>query len=320
MWAPARPDRAVAVVTEQGLPQAHSWTANTGHLVGATTHRHGVRSVAIDPAGNWIWWFDQHEDGHGQWRRQPFNSTPGHQVQTPIPLPAAASRGLLLGSDGSAVIGRAGSFGTQVHAVPVGPTSYGSDGPTLIYASPSWAQAQALSFDNRLIAVEHSEQGDPSHPAIRVFHRGGQPVAELDDGPARGLWALGFAPADGDHRLLVRHMRSSTARLLIWDVDTAIQRQVEVGVDGNVIDAAWYPDANQLLVAVDNDGGTSLQRVDLHSGQVAAVGRTGELVLAATPRPDGEIWVRYHAADLRSGTTDQVLLKAPGAPFTDPTS
>ncbi|MFV0253537.1 MAG: alpha/beta hydrolase family protein [Beutenbergiaceae bacterium] len=297
-WASDNPDRAVVLMTDDGRLQAHSWTASTGRMVVATERAHGVDTATIDPSGNWLWWFDDTDGSeHGVWRRQPFNSTPGRPVQTPFDLPTAYPRGLLLGRDGIAVIGRAdASYGTQIHAVPFGPMGHGSDGPTLIYARPCWAAARALSHDDRLIAVEHAENGDSRHPAIRIYRRSGQQVADLDDGPTRGLWALGFAPAADDHRLLVKHERTTTPRLLIWDVDAALQRQVELGVEGEIGDAWWYPDTRHLLVAVDHQARTRLYRVDLFSGAVVAVGPADGTVVDATARPDGDVWLRHSSA------------------------
>ncbi len=318
-WAGERPDRAVVVMSDDGRLQAHSWTPSTGVTVAATARPQGTTLATIDPSGEWVWWFDDTDgDEHGVWRRQPFGSTPARRVETPIDLPPGYPRGLLLGHDGTAVIGRGDArYGTQIHHVPVGESSYGSDGPTLVYAHPSWAAARALSRDGTLIAVEHSEHGDSRHPSIRVYRRDGRVIADLDDGGERGLWALGFAPAPGDQRLLVRHERTSTPRLLIWDVAKLIQRPVEIGVEGEIGDASWYPDARHLLVSVDHEARTRLYRVDLFSGAVVAVGPHQGSAVDAVTRPDGDAWVLHSSAarppaviSARSGAE---LLTGPGA-------
>ncbi|MFV0425524.1 MAG: hypothetical protein ACK5KU_00635 [Beutenbergiaceae bacterium] len=315
LWATDNPDRALVLLAHEGRQQAYSWTPSSGRLVVATDRKLGVDTVAIDPSGRWIWWFDDADGSEcGQWRRQPFNSTTGRPAETPIRLAPASPRGLLLGRDGIAIVGRSTPAGTQIHAVPFGPISHGSDGPTLIYTHPGWAAAQALSHDDRLIAVEHSENGDAGRPAIRVFQRNGQPVAELDDGPTRGLWALGFAPAPSDHRLLVRHERSPSPRLLLWDVDTRLQRQVEVGIAGEIRTAAWFPDARNLLVTVESGEGTHLGRVDLYSGVTTQIDVAMTPILAAAARPDSDVWVRLGGADpaLVSARDGSPLLATPG--------
>lgn len=318
-WASDNPDHAVLLMTDEGRLQAHSWTPSSGATVAATDRRLGVDTATIDPAGKWLWWFDDADGSEfGVWRRQPFGSTPSRPVETPISLAPAYPRGLLLARDGIAVIGRGdASYGTQIHAVPIGPMSHGSDGPTLIYAHPGYAAARALSHDGRLVAVEHSEGGDSRHPAVRVYHRDGRAIAELDDGPGRGLWALGFSPVPGDQRLLLRHERSNTPRLLIWDVDKLIQRPVDLGVEGEIGAASWYPGAQHLLVAVDHDARTRLYRVDLFSGSVVPVGPDVGSALAATARPDGDAWVLHSSAArppaVISARSDATLLTTPGA-------
>ncbi|KAA2244132.1 S9 family peptidase, partial [Solihabitans fulvus] len=64
----------------------------------------------------------------------------------------------------------------------------------------------ALSKDERLLAISHSEHGDNRHPALRVLAvEDGSTVAELWDGEGKGLDAIGFSPVRGDSRLLVLH-------------------------------------------------------------------------------------------------------------------
>src|SRR5690606_5243717 len=186
-------------------------------------------------------------------------------------------RGLLLNRDGTAIIGRGdASYGTQIHWVPVGRSGYGSDGPTLLYAHPLWAAARAVSHDGRLVAIEHSEHGDSRHPSIRVLRRDGWPVADLDDGGGRGLWAPGFAPAPGDQRLLVRHERGGTPKLLLWEVERLIQRLFEVGVACEIGSAWWSIDT----------------------------------------RPDGDVWILHSSAArppaVISSRGGRELLTAPG--------
>lgn len=317
-WALDNPDRAVVVMTDEGRLQVHSWTPSSGRAIVATDRAAGTTLATIDPSGDWVWWFDDSDgDEHGTWRRQPFGSTPGRRVETPIDLPPAYPRGLLLNRDGTAIIGRGdASYGTQIHWVPVGRSGYGSDGPTLLYAHPLWAAARAVSHDGRLVAIEHSEHGDSRHPSIRVLRRDGWPVADLDDGGGRGLWALGFAPAPGDQRLLVRHERGGTPKLLLWDVERLIQRPVEIGVEGEIGSAWWYPDARHLLVSVDHHARTRLYRVDLFSGAVVGVGPVEGTADDAVTRPDGDVWILHSSAarppTVISSRGGRELLTAPG--------
>ena len=318
-WATLHPNRAVVVATAGGVQQVHSWTPSEQRMVRATDRPNGTTEAVIDPRGMWIWWFDDTDgDEHGVWRRQPFDSPPQATVQQPIGLAAAYDAGLLLAADGTAVIGRSEeSYGTQIHAVYVGPVSAGTE-PRLLYAHPQDAEAAALSQDGNLVAIEHSERGDSIHPALRVLRVDtGTPVAELDDGPGLGLWALAFAPRPGDTRLLVTHERTGYARLMIWDVATGLLRPLDLGLAGDVADAHWYPDCRSVLVAIDHEARTLLYRYDLADGSVRQVGSAIGTVSAATARPDGDVWVARSSAgeprEVVSARSGQALVQLSGS-------
>ncbi|MEE6288761.1 prolyl oligopeptidase family serine peptidase [Georgenia sp. MJ173] len=299
-WASDEPDHAVVIATHRGAPQVHSWQPSIGHLLPATDRPAGTDHATIDPSGRWLWWFDDTDgDEFGHWRRQPFGSPPSRRAETPIPLPPASPAGLLLAHDGTAVIGRTDTpDGTTIHQVFPGPSTATPQPPVLLYASEHDAEAAALSDDGNLLAIEHSEHGDSRHPALRVVAADtGTFVAELHDGPGRGIWALGFAPLPGDTRLLVLHEQTAMPGLAVWDPTSGARRELLLGpVDGEVTDADWYPDGTGVLVAVDHDARTRLYRHDLASGRTTAVGPWDGTVDEATTRPDGEVWFTWSSA------------------------
>lgn len=318
-WASEDPDRAMVVTASEGVLQVHAWTPSSGRLIAATGRPRGTVHGHIDPSGRWLWWFDDTDgDERGSWRRQPFGTTPARRAEHPVPLAPAHPAGLLLGADDLAVVGRTTPTGTEVHAVGVGADRVGET-PTLLYAHPQPARAAALSADDRLVVVQHTERGDARHPALRVVRTAdGRGVADLDDGPDRGLRACGFSAVPGDARLLVRHERAGAGRLLVWDVAQGLQRPVELGLPGEVVDAWWYPDARHLLVAVSHEARTRLHRLDLHAGTTTPVGPTDGTVVGAVPRPDGDVWVVHSSAArpraLLSGTTQRPVVSPPGPP------
>src|SRR4029450_6341716 len=131
----------------------------------------------------------------------------------------------------------------------------------------------ALSEDDALVAISHSEHGDSRHPALRVLRvSDGSVVADLWDGEGKGLDAVEFAPVAGDPRLLVQHERHGRQELLVWDVTTDEQTEITLDVPGEVASAEWYRDASALLVAVDHEARTRLVRVDLPSLGAPPVG------------------------------------------------
>ncbi|HLS25673.1 MAG TPA: prolyl oligopeptidase family serine peptidase [Beutenbergiaceae bacterium] len=310
-WAARAPDRAVVIASSAGTLQVHSFHADTADLVRATHRPAGTTRATIDPTGQWVWWFDDTAGNQfGVWRRQPFGSTAQRRPEQPIELPAAYDAGLLLGADGTAIVGRSDPrFGTQIHQVLVGAAGYGSTAPVPLYAHRQVARAAALASGGDLVAITHSERGDALHPAVRVV-RGdtGTVVGDLDDGPGRGLWPQGFAPIARDTRLLVRHERTGHPALLLWDVATSYVRPLELEVPGDVARAVWTPDGRALLVTVDHHARTLLYRYGLAEGTTELVGPTTGTVTQATARPYGDAWVRWSSAaqpptviDLSSG-------------------
>ncbi|MPV37376.1 S9 family peptidase [Georgenia subflava] len=333
-WAEYAPDRACVVATNRGVLQVHSFEVGTGRLIPLTDRAQGTTECTIDPHGQWVWWFDDTDgDEWGRWRRQPFGSPPGHAVQDPIDLPDSYPAGLLLARDGTAVVGRIDEHGTTIHQVVVGASEPGTDVPVLLYHHANDAVASALSHDGNLTAIEHSERGDNRHLALRVLRSDtGAVVADLDDGPGKGLVAIDFAPLDGDARLLVGHERHGRAELLIWDLSTAQTRDVVLtsggeALPGDVTEAWWYADGRTLLVAVDHHARTRLYRHSLVTGATTPVGPADGSVSEAGPRPDGDVWLRWSSAAtprrvLSAGTGREVVTvggvrPAPSVPVRD---
>jgi dienelactone hydrolase len=310
-WAEDAPDHCAVIATTQGVVEVHSFDRSTGSLVRATSRREGTSMGTIDPAGEWIWWFDDADgDEFGIWRRQPFGSPPG-TAEDAVRLPAAYPAGLAIGRDGLVVVGSGDdAYGTRVQVVSPGKL------PRLVYEHTEDAYVGGLSEDGTLLALAHSEHGDSRHPAIRVLRvEDGSTVAELWDGPGKGVEPAGFAPIDGDGRLLVRHERRGRGELLVWDVFTGEQTELEADLPGEVSATQWYRDASALLVAVDHEARTRLARVVLASGEVSPVGPPDGTVLAATARPGAEVWLLWSSAAVPPAVrTDagDLVLSAPG--------
>src|SRR4051812_12700156 len=292
-WARDAPDQAAVVATADGVLEVHSWDGATGALVQATRRKEGTATATVDMTGQFLWWFDDQDgDEYGIWRRQPFGSGPDADAEDAVGLPPAYPSGLAIGRDGLVVVGRTDDdYGAQIHVVTVGSP------PRLLYAHEEDAGVGDLSEDGELVAVSHSEHGDSRHPALRVVRTAdGSTVGDLWDGPGKGLEAFGFPPRAGDTRLLVGHERRGRAELLIWDVATGDQRELEIALEGEISDADWFLDAEALLVAVDHDARTRLYRYELSTGTITPLGPGDGSVRAATTRPDGDVWMVWSSA------------------------
>lgn len=320
-WAEDAPDRCAVVASAHGVIEVHSWDRTGGGLVPLTSRKEGTHGSAIEPSGEFVWWFDDADgDEFGVWRRQPFGSAPGQGVEDATGLPAAYSAGLALGRGGLAVVGGSDDDGSRIHVVTRGE---GGVAARLLYSHAEDAAVTALSEDDTLVAINHSEHGDSRHMALRVVRvADASTVAELWDGPGKGVYAAEFAPVAGDTRLLVHHERRGSGELLIWDVATGEQHELALGVRGEVSDGEWFRDASALLVAVDVDARTRLYRVTLDAtgvgvADVSPVGPADGTVLAATTRPDGEVWILGSSAARPPAVRDldgAIVVVPPGDP------
>jgi dienelactone hydrolase len=319
-WARDRAERAVvAATTEQGVLELHSWQVGDDELRPATRRPDGTADGTISPDGEWLWWFDDDKgDERGTWRRQPFGSGPGEATEDATGLPPAYSSGLALGHRVAVVGSSDDGYGVRVHAVR-------ADRPAeLLYEHVEEAYVGDLSRDEQLVVLAHSEHGDSRHPALRVLRLDDvSTVADLWDGPGKGLHPAGFSPVTGDSRLLVVHERAGTPALLVWDPVAGTQSDVPVDAPGEVTDAEWWPDGRSVLVALDHHARTTLVRVDLDAGTTTPVGPRTGTVTSSSVRDDGSVWATWSSAAqpstvrvLTSGATDagDVLLRAPGSP------
>jgi dipeptidyl aminopeptidase/acylaminoacyl peptidase len=138
--------------------------------------------------------------------------------------------------------------------------------------------------------MTHSEHGDSRNPAVRVVDLGGTVVAELWDGPGRGLEPGRWSPIAGDQRLIVHHDRGGPRRPLVFDVTARVERELAVDLPGEV-EADWYPDARALLLRHDHRGRGELYRYELERGELERLPTPAGSVDWAAGRPHGAVWL-----------------------------
>ncbi|WP_455754719.1 S9 family peptidase [Streptomyces tendae] len=313
-WAEDAPDRSLFVSNATGTYELYAWDRSSGEQRQVTDRPNGTTDGVLAPDGEWIWWFDDKDgDEFGVWRRQPFA---GGADEEAVPgLDPSYPAGLGLGRDGrTAVIGRStDEDGTTIHLAR-------RDGgaPVEIYRHRESAGVGDLSHDGSLIAIEHTEHGDAMHSALRVLRPDGGTVAELDDteGGERelGLEVLGFAPVDGDTRLLIGHQRRGRWEPLVWDVATGEQTDLALELPGDV-SAEWYPDGSALLIVHGFEARSELFRYDFAERGLTEIDTPAGTVSGATARPDGSVEYLWSSAAEPSAvrsTTGRVVLDPPG--------
>lgn len=285
-WARDRPEHAVYSSNATGKWELYAWDVAAGEHRRLTDRPEGTRGAVLDPGGERVWWFDDDRGNEfGRWAVQPFAGGPARPAAPG--LPDAYPAGLLVGA-GLTVIGSSLADASTAHVVrPDAP-------PRQIYRHEQLAWAAALSHDETLVALVHSERGDSRHPAVRIVDLEGRTVGEIDDGPALGVEARAWSPLAGDQRLLISHERSGSERPAIWSLATGAVQDLPLDLPGEVW-ADWYPDARTLLIGHSHHARDELYRLDLASGRLSPLEVPRGTIAAARVRPDGELW--YQRSD-----------------------
>ncbi|MFF8831789.1 prolyl oligopeptidase family serine peptidase [Streptomyces sp. NPDC015131] len=311
-WAWDAPGRALFVSNATGTYELYAWDRDSGGQRQVTDRPNGTTDGTLSPDGEWVWWFsDTDGDEFGVWMRQPFGG--GDDEPAAPGLGPAYSAGLAIGRDGTVVVGRStDEDGSTVHVLAPGRE------PLEIYRHRESAGVGDLSHDGTLIALEHTEHGDATHAALRVVRPDGTVVAELDDTAGGteelGLSVLGFAPVDGDTRLLVGHQRRGRWEPMLWDVASGEETDLALGLPGDV-SAEWCPDGAGLLVVHSFEARSELWRYEIASRELVRVETPPGSVSSATARPDGSFEYLWSSAALPPAvrsTAGGVVLDPPG--------
>ncbi|HKR47961.1 MAG TPA: S9 family peptidase, partial [Pseudonocardiaceae bacterium] len=164
-WAPDAPDRCLYTSNASGTWEIYAWDRVTGTHRQVTDRPHGTHIATVTPDGEQVWWFaDTDGDEFGSWVVEPFAGRPSGEP------PQSAVAGTEPGYPAGLDIGR--------HSVAIGASTdegttvwFSRDGKPaeVIYHSEHDAGVGALSRDEQLLAITHSEQGDSRHPEVRVL-------------------------------------------------------------------------------------------------------------------------------------------------------
>ncbi|GAA3891341.1 prolyl oligopeptidase family serine peptidase [Saccharothrix violaceirubra] len=288
-WADDAPDRSLYLSNSSGVWEIYAWDRASDSHRKVTDRPNGTSHATLSPDGETIWWFsDTDGDEFGIWVTEPFAESGGSAEPGVDGVHAGYSAGLAVGHDLVAVA-TSTDDGTVVHVSRSG-------GPAeVVYEHRNDAGLAALSKDETLLAVAHSEHGDNRHLALRVITPTGDKVAEKWDGPDKGLDAIAFSPVRGDNRLLVGHERRGREELLIWDVAADTETELHIDLPGE-ISADWYPEADALLIVHTFRVRNTLHRYDLKTGTLTTLGTPRGTVGSASVRPDGAVEYSWSSA------------------------
>ncbi|OLF15905.1 S9 family peptidase [Actinophytocola xanthii] len=314
-WAQDAPDRNLFLSNSSGVWEVYAWDRATDTRRQVTDRPNGTSYAAISPDGEYIWWFaDSDGDEFGTWVREQFAGRPaGAGPEPAVPgTPAGYPAGVEIGRSVAAA-GVSNDDGTTIFL------SRGGAEATVIYQDEHDGGVAALSRDETLLAIAHSEHGDNRHSALRVLSvADGSTVAEKWDGKGKGLDAIGFSPIAGDQRLLVLHERRGREELLVWDLATDSETEIILDLPGEVV-AEWSADGRSIIVVHTHEARNAMYRYDFETSELSLLDTPNGTISSAAVRPDGTVeYVWSNAAQppvvraLHSDGTERVLLEAPG--------
>jgi len=320
-WARDKPSRSLYVSNASGTWELYAWDRDSDEHRQITDRSNGTFHGTLSADGERVWWFDDTDgDEFGKWVREDFTAGGEKPVEAVPGTHAGYPAGLALGPTVTA-LGMSTDDGVTIWVSRGGATA------EVVYQHEQDGGLSALSWDESLLVLSHSEHGDSRHPALRVLRvSDAGTVAEKWDGPGKGLDALDFAPVSGDPRLLVLHERRGREELLIWDVLADTEQEIDLGLPGEV-SADWYPDGTALLIAHTHHARTTMHRYDLATGQLTDLSTPAGTVGNASVRPDGSVEYSWSSAatpslvrTLGRDGEDRVLLTPPGqrAPGSQP--
>ncbi len=321
---PARdaPDRTWYVCTATGRSEIWSWDVEVDRHTAVTDRSDGTTMATISADGSTVWWFDDQEgDEFGSWRAQPFGTGPTAPAAPGLPdVSPGYPAGLEVGRR-VVIAGFADDDGSRIHL------RVDDEPARVVYRHAEDASVGALTADESIWVLAHTEHGDARYPALRALSVvDGALLAELSDAPGRGLDPLAVSPVPGDQRVLVGHERRGRDELLLWDPVSGAAIELILDLPGD-LDAEFTPDGSGLLVRHTHAGRTTVHHYDLASGTLTALPTARGVVTGATARADGAVWYRWtdgaSAGRLRVLTAhgaDRELFRPPGgsAPGSEP--
>ena len=327
-WSHHAPDRLIFASSESGVYQLHAWDRTTGERRQITNEPVGLISGEVTPDGEWVVWLrDTTGDESGAWVAAPFAGGPAEPFLES--LPTGWDEGLAIGRrlTVAAISDREGFSlyrsvgGAAAERIATSPESLQLGGSNAFMAGPDDA---ALSADETLLCIEHSEHGDLIHPSLRILDaRTGAVVADLRD-EGRALCAFAWSPIPGDQRLAIGHERRGERAPAIWNVQTGEIVDLPLPWDRLTEIASWWPDAMSVLLYELRDGRSYLHRFDLETGEIQPLPIRAGSLTGARIRPNGDVWYRIQHGEqpgvvLQAGREEPVLAAPrpapPGRPF-----
>jgi dipeptidyl aminopeptidase/acylaminoacyl peptidase len=327
-WSREAPDRVVYETNESGIWQVHALDVVSGVSRQVSDHPVGVlEGYASHDAAEVVFWQEDTGDETGRWLSGAWEGGGAEPFIAGLPLgwneglaqaPGVVAAGIS-DRDGFGIF--VASDGQEARSIAHS-TAWTALGGVYDGVGPDIA---GLSADGSLLALQHGEHGDITHPALRIVDpRTGEVVAERGDGSFAVL-ASGWSPVPGDRRLAIAHEPVDRTTPAVWDLADGTWTDLDTGLEGDVEPLDWWPDGSALLLRRLDRGRNELYRFDLAGARATRLETPPGAIDAARVRPDGTVWFLHTSAQGRGRVLDDrgaVILEAggeapAGRPFQD---
>jgi dipeptidyl aminopeptidase/acylaminoacyl peptidase len=265
--ASGRPDRGLVVTSQDGNTiQLCAWDVDRGRLRALTDAPYGVLAGWIDPTGSFVYYLDDKDGSEmGHLVRVPFEGGPARDL-TPALSPYTL-RGVGFDAAGSTVaLNPINEDGFAVYTVDLVP-DVGE--PRLLHRDrwETWGALLSARGDLAACWSTARARGVRRYTLLVYDTATGELVGELGDGQAQVV-GVGFAPIDGDCRILASSTHSGFTRPVIWDPRSGDRQDLVLdGLTGDVAPLDWSADAGRVLVC-QLAGAQRLYVQDLGTGEL----------------------------------------------------
>ncbi len=294
-WSRHAPDRVVYETNEGGIWQVHRLDVASGETRQVSDHPVGVLQGFASPDGSEVvYWQEDTGDETGRWLTAPWEGGGAEPFLGGVPVGWSEGLALALDITAAGISDRDGfAVYVSIDGAPATRIARSAEWLGLAGAYGGASDLAALSADASMLALQHAEHGDLTHPSLRVVDpRSGAVVRERGDGSS-AIVANAWSPIPGDQRLAVSHEPADRLTAAVWDLASGTWTELDHGLDGDVEPVDWWPEGGSLLLRQLLDGRHRLFRFDLASGANAALSTPAGAIDDARVRPDGTVWFRH---------------------------
>lgn len=323
--------RGLAISNRDGVYQLYAWHVDSGDLRQITNAPAGVVFGGLSPDGKYIYYLrDEKGNELGHFVRVPFEAAVDTVPEDLTPdMPPYASFSISQSLNGAKLgFSTGGNDGFTLWVMDVAPDGSLS-APAALYKSARLTFGPTLSANGEWALVTSAERSEKMNYSVYSLRTSapGEIVHVLQDDDA-SIQPLGFAPVQGDTRVLATTNVTGFDRPVIWDAATGLREDFPLNdLEGDVSPVAWSPDGKRFMLNQMVGAHYQLYEYDLDRSTLTKLNHPGGSYYAGyyfddetfyTSKTDAQNPTQVIALNPRTGALKHVVLKAGDAPASRP--